>query len=186
MDDSKIVDLFLSRDESAIVETKNKYGKKLIRIIYSVVQNLSTTEECENDTYLEGWNRIPPHEPRDYFFPFFAKIARHISIDRVRKENSQKRNGYVVELSEEIAQFIPQNVSVENIAENHLLIETLNEWIEQLPRYKRVIFIRRYFYMDSIHDISEQSGYSVSKIKSILSRARRDVLEYLTKQGYEI
>ena len=186
MDDSKIVDLFLARDELAIVETKSKYGHMLIRIIYSVVQDLCTTEECENDTYLEGWNRIPPHEPRDYFFPFFAKIARHISIDRVRKENSQKRNGYVVELSEEIVQFIPLNVSVEKVLENQLLIEALNEWIKQLPRYKRVIFIRRYFYMDSIRDISEQSGYSVSKIKSILSRARRDVLEYLTKQGYEI
>lgn len=186
MDDSKIVDLFLSRDESAIIETRNKYGRKLISIIYSVVQDLSTTEECENDTYLEGWNRIPPHEPREYFFPFFAKIARHISIDRIRKENSKKRNGFVVELSEEIEQFIPKSISVEKIVENRSIIESLNEWVESLPKYKRVIFIRRYFYMDSIHDISQHSGYSESKIKSILSRMRREALEYLSKRGYEI
>ncbi len=184
MDDSRIVDLFLSRDESAIIETKNKYGHKLISIIYSVVQDLSTTEECENDTYLEGWNRIPPHEPREYLFPFFAKIARHISIDRIRKENSKKRNGFVVELSEEIEKFIPQSISVDKIVENQLIIETLNEWIESLPKYKRVIFIRRYFYMDSIHDISKNSGYSESKVKSILSRMRRDAFEYLKKRGY--
>ena len=185
MDDSKIVDLFLARDELAIVETKSKYGHMLIRIIYSVVQDLCATEECENDTYLEGWNRIPPHEPREYLFPFFAKIARHISIDRIRKENSKKRNGFVVELSEEIEQFIPQSISVEKIVENQLIIEALNEWVKALPKYKRMIFIRRYFYMDSIHDISEQSGYSESKVKSILSRMRRAAFEYLAKRGYE-
>ena len=81
MDDSRIVDLYLSRDESAISQTSEKYGSRLRNVAYGIVEDLHTAEECENDTYMEAWNSIPPHEPRSYLFAFLARITRHIALD---------------------------------------------------------------------------------------------------------
>ncbi len=84
MDDSQIVELYLSRDESAISQTSQKYGTKLRRIALNILSDTETSEECENDAYLQTWNLIPPNEPRAYLFAFVGKIVRHLAIDRLR------------------------------------------------------------------------------------------------------
>ena len=80
MDDSKIVDLYLLRDEEAIRKTAEKYGSRLRALAHGIVCDRQAAEECENDTYMETWNSIPPHEPRTYFYAFLARIARHIEL----------------------------------------------------------------------------------------------------------
>ena len=77
LDDSKIVEMYLARDEAAIKETKEKYGKRLWSLSYGIVCDFQTAEECENDTYMEAWNTIPPHEPKSYFYAFLGRIIRH-------------------------------------------------------------------------------------------------------------
>ena len=85
MDDSKIIDLFFSRDETAIRHTAEKYGKRLRSLSYNIVHDFQTAEECENDTYAQAWNIIPPHSPKEYLYAFLAKIIRHISLNRCRE-----------------------------------------------------------------------------------------------------
>ena len=82
MEDNQIIDLYLQRDESAIIHTANQYGKRLRNISMGIVAELETAEECENDTYLQAWNSIPPNEPRNYLFAFLVRIiAIFPSID---------------------------------------------------------------------------------------------------------
>ena len=68
MDDNRIVDLYLQRNETAIEQTNEKYGNRLRSLAYGIVNDMQTAEECENDTYMEAWNTIPPHEPRSYLY----------------------------------------------------------------------------------------------------------------------
>ena len=82
MDDHQIVELYLARDESALARTAEKYGGALRALAENLLEDPQTAEECENDVYLAAWNSIPPHEPRDYLFPFLARIARHTALDR--------------------------------------------------------------------------------------------------------
>lgn len=82
MEDEKIVELYLCRDEEAVKHTSEKYGQKLRYLSYRITRDEVISEECENDTYLEAWNRIPPNEPRTYFFQFLSRIIRNISINR--------------------------------------------------------------------------------------------------------
>ena len=84
MNDEKIIALYWKRDEMAIKETSRKYGKKLKAVSMNIVQNITTAEECENDTYLEAWDSMPPHEPYNYLFAFLARIIRHISLNRCK------------------------------------------------------------------------------------------------------
>ena len=91
MNDNEIVELYLSRNEEAINQTAQKYGSRLRNIANSILNDRETAKECENDAYLETWELIPPHEPRNYLFAFVGRIVRHIALNVCKKNSRQKR-----------------------------------------------------------------------------------------------
>jgi len=186
MDDAFIVDRYIARDEKAIEYTSKKYGKKLYRLANEIVNDAHTAEECENDTYLRAWNSIPPHEPRDYFFAFLAKIVRFIALDRYKEMSRQKRKAEFVELTTELEDILSGGNNTEGEIEGGQLNEAVNHFLRNLPQEKRNVFLRRYWYMDSVLDIAERYGYSEGKVKTILFRVRNDLKEYLEKEGYKL
>ena len=107
LDDNQIIELYLLRNEEAIRRTTEKYGSRLHSLTYGIVRDRQTAEECENDTYMEAWNTIPPHEPRSYFYAFLARIIRHISLNCCRDRSRLKRSAFICELSAEMEQCIP-------------------------------------------------------------------------------
>jgi RNA polymerase sigma-70 factor (ECF subfamily) len=186
LDDSKIVDLYLSRNEAAIKQTTQKYGKQIRSIAYNIVEDLQTTEECENDTYLAAWNSIPPHEPRSYLFAFLARITRHIALDICKERSRLKRSAFICELSAEMEQCIPAPNDMECNIDSIALCDAINQFLSTLSDEKRNVFVRRYWFMDSIASISRRYGLSQSKVKSILFRSRNQLREFLNKEGYEL
>ena len=186
MDDNRIVDLFLSRDQAAIAGVSEKYGSRLRSLAYDIVEDLHTAEECENDTYMAAWDAIPPHEPRGYLFPFLARITRHIALDFCRQRSRLKRSAFLCELSAEMEQCIPSPDDLDCRMDAKLLCEAINVFLGALTRDKRNVFVRRYFYMDSIAAISERYGMTQSKVKSILFRSRNQLRDYLEKEGFEL
>ncbi len=186
LDDLKIVDLFFERDETAIRHTSEKYGKRLRSLSHSIVQDFQTAEECENDTYVEAWNTIPPHCPKEYLYAFLAKITRHISLNCCRDRSRLKRSAYIYELSAEMEQCIPAPDDCECRIDDMVFADIINKFLASLPLEKRNIFLRRYWYLDSIADISMRFGCSESKIKTTLFRSRNQLREYLEKEGYTL
>ena len=182
MDDSKIVELYLSRNESAISQTAQKYGLKLRRIADSILNNMASAEECENDTYLEAWNRIPPNEPRTYLFAFLGKITRHLAIDECRKNASQKRYALYSELTQEMEQCIPSKNNVEEAFAADELALSINAFLATCSEDQRNIFVRRYWYFDTVAEISKKYGYSQSKVKTALFRMREGLKKHLERQ----
>lgn len=186
MEDDKIVQLYLNRDESSIRQTAEKYGSRLRAISFGITGDKETSEECENDTYLEAWNRIPPSEPKDYFYTFLARITRTLSIDRCRERTRLKRTGHVVELSDELETCIPAVNDIADDAEARLLGEEISRFLHTLSDEKQVMFMRRYFYMDSISEIAAGLAIGESKVKTSLFRIRNDLREHLIKEGYTL
>jgi len=186
MDDSEIVDLYLSRDESAISHTAFKYGARLKMIAFRILSSSSSAEECENDTYLEAWNRIPPSEPRSYLFPFLGRIIRHLAIDECRKSLSQKRNALFCELTLEMEQCIPGRNTTEESFDADALVMTINSYLSSCSEEQRGIFIRRYWFFDSISEISGKYGCSSGKVKTTLFRMREGLRKYMEKEGYTV
>ena len=183
MEDENIIDLYLQRDESAISHTSDKYGRRLNALAKHITDDAGTADECENDTYMETWNRIPPNEPRDHFYPFLAAIVRHISLNRCEKNNALKRKGQLVDLGEELEMCIAAPDNTEAVIDDMALKESLNRFLRSLDEDKRNIFVRRYFFTDSISELAERSGYSESKLKSMLLRMREKLREQLGKDG---
>ena len=186
MDDNGIVDLFFNRDESAIVHTKEKYGKRIRAISFRITGDEATSEECENDTYLEAWNRIPPNEPRTYLLAFLSKINRNIAINRCVERERLKRKAMIVELSEEMESCISSGCDVEGYYDGIELERAISGFLHNQSKEKRIIFMHRYFYLDSISSIAKRFGYSESKIKTMLFRMRNDLRHYLIKEGFTL
>ena len=173
MEDRQIVILYLNRSESAISETKNKYGQYILKIAMNILSNMSDSLECENDTYLSTWNSIPQKEPEN-LKAFVAKIARNLSLDMYRKKHAEKRGGNTDVLLSELEDCVP---------DSFLLI---NDFLKSQKKEKRVMFVKRYWYGESISDISNEMGFSESKVATSLFRTREALKEYLEKEGVSI
>ena len=182
MDDTQIVSLFLQREESAIRFTAQKYGSRIRQIAFQIVQNPETAEECENDTYLEAWRRIPPNEPRDYLGSFLQKIARNIALNRCIQLSRLKRRAFIYELTDELSQCIPDKETIESRMDQKDLARCINAFLLDLDEGKRNLFIRRYWYLDSIKALSLRFRLSESNVKTTLLRCRKKLRERLEKE----
>ena len=181
MDDCKIVDLYWARDEKAISESDAKYGRMLNSIAFSLLSSREDAEECVNDTYVDAWDTMPPSRP-SYLGAFLSKITRRISIDRYRRTHRDKRGG-IENLTVELTDCIPAENSVADEYENKRLTDALNRFLYSCEVEKRVIFIRRYFYSQSVEDISRVLGIGESKVKTTLFRMRKSLGKMLEEEG---
>lgn len=184
MEDSKIIELYWLRDESAIHATSQKYGAYLFKIAYNILADSQDSEESVNDTYLKAWNSMPPHRP-DLLAAFLGKITRELSIDRLRWHTRQKRaaSGYAPALAE-LEECVSGQDSAEDQAALRLLAEAIGAYLRSLTPEARNIFVGRYFYLDSIRETAAYYGISESKVKSLLHRTRKGLKAYLEKEGF--
>lgn len=179
-----IVDLYWERSERAISETKIKYAALLQAISYKILQNYEDTQECENDTYMRAWNNIPPTRPEN-LGAYLAKIIRNLSISRFRQKVAIKRGRYDVELSiEELEECIPNRCSVEEELDVILFKEIINEFLDSLPKEKRVVFMKRYWACYSVKEIAKQINEKEKKVTNILYQCRLQLKVELEKRGY--
>lgn len=183
MDDKEIVELYLQRDEAAIEKTAEKYGSRLCSLAYGILCDRQSAEECENDTYMKAWNSIPPHEPKDYLYPFLARITRHIALNLCRDRARLKRSSFICELDAEMEKCIPAADDIERKMDEIALGDAINSFLGELDAEKRNIFIRRYWYLDSVADISARFAMSESRVKATLFRLRGRLRKYLEKEG---
>lgn len=182
MEDIEIIELYWQRSENAITETSSKYGRQLFSLSQNILKSEEDTEECLNDTYHATWNSIPPKRPQ-YFFAYLAKIARNFAFGKLDYFKAKKRNAPVVELSVEIENCIPAPDDYEARLENEEIGKAISSFLYSQPKSKRIIFIRRYWYLDSIKDISLNFNISEGKVKSMLFRMRNALRDYLESEG---
>ena len=180
MEDKKIVGLFFDRDEAAIRECDTKYGKYCHSIAHNILRSNEDAEECVNDTFLRAWCAIPPEQPKS-LGAFLSKITRNLALDRLFEKRAAKRNAITLSLIEELGE-IAINES-DSLAEQIALQDAINAFLKALPKEKRILFMRRYFFFDPIKRIAQDQKISESKVKTTLHRIRNDLKEHLYKEG---
>lgn len=186
MDDIQIVQLYWERDEQAIPETARKYGNYCGAIAKNILGDYAEAEECVNDTYLKTWNAIPPHKPQK-LSAFLGKIVRNLAFNRYKHNTAEKRGGGETALIlDELAEVVSGKDDVEQVCEYKELTAILNAFLADLPAEKRDIFVCRYWYADSISEISARFGMSYFAVSMTLNRLRTKLRDYLTERGYEV
>ncbi len=188
LEDVQIIALYEAREEDAIAASNQKYGGLCRRLAVNILQNGEDAEECVNDTWLAAWNRIPPERPQ-FLKAFFARITRNLSLNRLDWLRAAKRDMTVTESLEALTElgkeFAALDWQLEAISEDELR-EIINHFLETLPREMRMVFLRRYWFGDSIVQLEKLTGYSPSKIKSMLSRMRQKLRMRLEEKGVAI
>ena len=184
MEDHDILDLYFNREESAITETRSKYGLRLYKVAINILRVNEDAEECVNDTLLKAWEAIPPSRP-ERFGAFLAKIARNLSINKWQAKGAARRGGGEVSLLlSELEDCIPaQSAGPEAEYESTRVQEAINTGLATLDKASRAAFVLRYFHGESIRGVSERFNMSESKVKSMLFRARKKLGAYLEKEG---
>ena len=182
MEDGQIINLYWNRDQEAIRETEGKYGAVLHSIAWNLLHSREDSEECVNDTYLRAWNAIPPARPV-FLRSWLGQITRNLSLDLWKRRQAEKRGGGVEMLLGELEDCVPAPGGPERVVEDQELAELLNAFLRGLSREARAMFLRRYWYGQSLAEISGALGCGEGKVKSSLFRSRKALGEFLKREG---
>lgn len=186
MNDGEIIDLFFERSDNAIIELSNKYGPVCMKVAMNILNNNHPdAEECVNDAYLGVWNAIPPQRPKS-LLAFVCRIVRNVSINRYKHNSTYKRKGNYDLCIEELEDCIASNHSAEDEIAESQLSSYIDEFLDTLSKVNRMIFVRRFWYMDSYEDISEASGLKENTVRVRLSRTKASLKSFLEKRGVTV
>lgn len=182
MEDSKIIKLFFDRSEEAITELSEKYGKVCKSVAENILNNQRDSEECVNDAFLAVWNTIPPQHP-EHLLSYVCRIVRNLAVKKFHANTAQKRNSIYDVALDEIKECFPSSVSVEDEIEAIEVSRAIDRFLESMDKQNRILFVRRYFYSDSVEELAELFRTSKHNISVRLSRIRKNLKKYLIKEG---
>ena len=181
MDDNAIVALYWARDERAVQETARKYGAYCHTVAFNVLKNRQDAEECVNDTYVQAWNAMPPQRPCA-LRAFLGKITRNLAINIYRAAHTKRRGGGQIPMVlEELEDCFSDGP--ETALEEAELTRLLDRFLRQLPQKDCCVFVRRYWYLDSMMEIAARYHMALGSVKSSLHRSRKKLKEYLEQEG---
>jgi len=182
MTDTQIIDLYWSRDESAIMQSDVKYGAYCRKIAMNILSNFEDTEECVNDTWLNSWESIPPQKPES-LSAYFGRIIRNLSISRFRTNRAKKRYDGITILLSELDDCVPSNNQTEKVIEGKILTEIIERWLTQLSKDDRVLFMRRYWFGDTIKTLANECGQTENHMAQKMFRLRNNLKLVLEQEG---
>lgn len=186
MTDEAIISLFWSRSEDAITETDHKYGGMCRTIAFNILHDREDTEECVNDTWFRAWSTMPPHRP-GVLSAFLSRITRNLSLDRYKAARTAKRGGGQLPVAlEELGDCVPAHGSVEDEIQLKELSRLLDCFLRELPERECCLFLRRYWYVDSIADIARRYEMAEGTVKSSLHRTRQKLRDFLEAEGVSL
>ena len=184
MDDAKIIELYFQRDEQAVRETDAKYGKLCHRIAFNILNNREDAEECVNSTYVGVWNAIPPARPHR-FIAFVCRVARNHALKRLEFLTREKRSAELMLSLEELSSVLPDDRYAPDVNDADVG-RLISKFLRTQKEDVRNVFIRKYYFFDSIKEIAVRFGFSESKVKNMLLRTRNKLKNYLMEEGVEI
>ncbi len=182
MDDSGIIRLFFERSEDAIYELSRKYGRVCMKLSMNILSDRQDAEECVNDAYLGVWNTVPPRRPNP-LLAYVCRIVRNISIKRYKYNNAKKRNGEYDVCIDELQDCLPSRSSAEDALSESELARQIDEFLDRLSSTDRMLFVRRYWFMDPYEELSRISGLREGAVRTRLSRVKASLRTFLEERG---
>ncbi|WP_207751038.1 RNA polymerase sigma factor [Hydrogenoanaerobacterium saccharovorans] len=173
--------MFFERSEQAIRELDIKYGKICHNLSYNIVNSRRDAEECVNDAYLGAWNAIPPTRPEP-LLSYIVKIVRNVSLKIYYRKEAAKRNSTYTVAMQEIEACIADQKTVEDEVEARELARIIESFLDTLTTKERIIFMRRYAYIDTYADIAKRMGISEKNVSVRLSLIRQKMKQYLIER----
>lgn len=183
MEDAQIIEMYFRRDENAIRETQRKYGGLCQRIAEHILSDREDAEECVNDLYFQLWNSMPPVHPLN-LSAYICRITRNQALKKLEFRSAGKRTPEAILPLSELEEILPDERCVDMEPEE--LGRLLSEFLRGEKTAVRNVFIRRYWFCDSVSEIAARYSFNESRVRSMLFRAKNRLRAYLKKEGFEI
>ena len=184
IDDSEIIELYFARDEQAIKETDNKYGKLCRSVAFNILNNREDSDECVNDTYIGVWNAIPPTKPNN-LMAFVCRITRNLSFKRLEYISCGKRSKNMIVSLDELSDVLPDERCSPDMNDEDVG-KLISHFLRLQKEDVRNVFIRKYYFFDSVEEIAEHFDFTESKVKNMLFHTRNKLKNFLIREGVEI
>ena len=191
MENHEILALYEARNERATAESRDKYGQFCLRIALNILDNMQDAEECVNDTLREAWESIPPARPTN-LEAYLGKLTRDMALLRFKARKSAKRGNSLFQASlDELNECIPAGSTgfgsgFDEDTEARRIGECVNRFLRKQSAEVRDVFICRYFYSDSIGEITDRFGLTESRVHTILRRSRAKLRKFLESEGIRL
>lgn len=180
LEDDKLILMLLNEPEKGMREGIISYGAFVKMICINILgsENKSDIEECMADTFVKMWQCISAYDSeKGSLKGYVAGIARHSALDRCRKIYKDKK---LLPLDD---QLLEVSVDMAEETQRKMNEAIIKEVVNHLQEPDREIFIRRYFYYESIKTISEKLGLNTKKIENTLFRGKKKLQEQLAQRG---
>ncbi len=185
MEDVKIIELYFERNQNALVETQKKYGNLLFSIARNILKNNEDSEEIVNDTYNKSWEKIPPDKP-NVFAAYLGRITRNLSINLYNKKRAKIRYDKGDVMLSEISEFISSGEDVEKESSSKEISKAINDWLETLIKDDRVLFVKRYWFCQTLEELANECNCTVNSLSGRLYRLRNKLKTHLLKEGITV
>ena len=185
MNDNDIIALYWARDERAISETDNRYGRLCRSIALNILSVNEDAEECVNDAYNKVWNVIPPQRPKQ-FRAWLGKIVRNIAINMWNRNRASKRYNGIQTMLSELEDCIPAAKNVDDEIDSIELGRVISAWLRTLPDNDRMLFVIRYWNGVPLKDIAKRYGIEPNKLAQKMFRLRAGLKAALEKEDISL
>ena len=185
MNDASIISLYWERSENAIKETDIKYGKLCNHLANNILNNVCDAEECVNDSYLTVWNSIPDERPNN-FSAFLCRIVKNLSFKKLEHISAQKRKPEMLVSLNELQDCLSSSTDTEISYDTAELGKIISRFLREQSETNRNIFVRRYWYYESVKDIAADYGFKEKKVSNILFETRKKLKRFLELEGYNL
>ena len=184
MEDSDIIVLYERRDEEAIRQTELQHGTFCRRLAGNFLRDLRDVEECLSDTWLAAWNQIPPEKPL-CLRAFLGRITRNLAVSRYRRNQAVKRGSGLETVLDELEEALP-GADLQQQLEQKELSRVISQWLDDLPREDRILFVRRYWMGESVKDLAAFAGETPNRMARKMQRLRQSLRRRLEQEGESV
>lgn len=178
-----ILRLLKERSEQALEEIDRAFGKRCLQLAKSILRNDQDAEECINDAYLRLWKLAPANLPTS-LEPYLMKTVRNLCINRIKKRAAERDGCEGEDIPLHELEFCLAEVSLPE--DEVALRQLINRFLSSLERRDMLLFVRRYWYSDSIEVLSAASGMTPNHIHQRLYRIRKKLRQYLIEGGISL
>ncbi len=182
--EENLLQQFWDRQERAIQAARQHYGPLLTGLCRNILSDPRDVEECVNDALLVLWNTIPPQRPQS-LTAYACAVTRKLALHRRRDATAQKRDIRALQPLEELANSLA-DCDLQEQLDARQLADLLNRWLATQPPADRLLFVRRYWFGDSVGCCAEMIGLSEAAAYQRLSRLRKKLKTILEQEGFHL
>lgn len=177
--DHELIALYFARSEEAIEATEAQYGAYCRTIALRILGREEDAEECLADVWLRVWNAVPPERP-EHFKGWLGTVTRNraITLRRAGERRAAQVDGAALELALDLSGGPQEGLEARELG------RAISQFLAGQPEKNRNVFLRRYWYGDTVEEAARWAGWSASRTKSTLFRMRNKLKEYLKKEDF--